>query len=1011
LTTAERPSVSAGDPDDSPYVPVPVLIAQQAARTPDRPAMTYQHSTLTYAELDGLAAGLADELATAGVSRGDLVPMLLVNSLELPVACLALLKLGAAFVPLDPLWPEQRVLAALDVLAVRVVLHGPFRPPAGHFGEPFEVDLRRISRGDRSGVESGPAEPSYGIFTSGTTGTPKCAVNTHGGLANRFRFMTRYFQATGEEVVLQNSKHTFDSSLWQLLWPLTLGGHVILPAHREFLDLHRTVDLIAEHRVTASDFVSSIFNALVTLVEGEPELLPALSSLRWLVVGSEPVNHRAVRTLTGLLPDLRVTNGYGPTETAIGMAFHPMSDADGDLVPLGRPIDNCHAAIVDDDLRPVPVGDLGEIMIGGTCVGAGYLNAPGPTARVFVPNPMPDRIPGDRVYLTGDLGRMDERGRLFFAGRKDFQVKIGGMRIELDEIKAVAESCPGVRQAEVLVADEGEEKSLVLFVACGVTPSEDELRTHLRKSLPRTSMPARYFLLVSIPVNDNAKADRAALQALLDNRLALDSDRLRDDSATDLDARVLQSMRSALRLPDLSPTDHFMDAGGDSLKALSVVNTIRAEFGAQQVCAQDLFDHPTAERLALVVRTYQADGSIVESEDELMAADAVIRPYLVGGTVTRQRPRTVLLTGGTGFVGARVAYEILANTDLRLVSLVRAGDDERAQRRQIDVLAERGWWDPAFADRLTAYTADLALPRMALPDDIWDTLAQECDLVLHSAAMVNFLYDYRAHRRTNVLGTSELLDLAMSGRPAPLHHVSTLAALQSATAGVTGPLAEDCDVLAIDPPPGGYNRSKWVTERRLAWARRDGVLVTVLRLGEVMPAADNGVPNTSALSHLLLSAFRRLGVAPDVDIWSDYTPVDYAARRIVAVALDPAAWGSTFNIRHPRRVSFTRLLPQLTPVSCTDFLATLAEAAGSHDREPAMLAALLPQPGELVEDELREVFAEVLTDNVTRYDGKLSAVASRGWGLEEDSLDPSIAAYQRYLQARQPMTERQAAPA
>ncbi|TCO60863.1 non-ribosomal peptide synthetase [Actinocrispum wychmicini] len=990
------PSVSAGDPDDTPYVPVSELIARQALATPDRPAITCHHNTLTYRKLDELAGGLAGKLAAAGVRRGDLVPVLMVNSLELPVACLALMKLGAAFVPLDPLWPVQRVLAALDVLTCPIVLHGPTAPPDGHHGRPFEVDVRRIPLARRPPLAMGPDEPAYGIFTSGTTGTPKCAVNTHGGLANRFRFMTRYFRATGDEVVLQNSKHTFDSSLWQLLWPLTGGGHVILPAHREFLDLHRTVDLIAEHRVTASDFVSSIFNALVTLVQGEPELLPRLSSLRWLIVGSEPVNLRAVRTLTTLLPDLKVTNGYGPTETAIGMAFHPMSDADGDLVPLGRPIDNCHAAIVDDDLRPVPIGDLGEIMIGGACVGAGYVHAAGATARAFVPNPLRPEIPGDRVYLTGDLGRMDAHGRLFYGGRKDFQVKIGGMRIELDEIKAVAESCPGVRQAEVLVADEDGEKSLALFVACGIQPTEDKLRAHLSRSLPRTSMPARYFFLVSIPVNDNAKADRDELAVLLDKRLALDADRLRDDeSATDLDARVLQSMRSALRRPDLSATDHFMDAGGDSLKALTVVNTIRAEFGVQEVCAQDLFDHPTAERLALVVRTYQADDTIVRSEEDLMTADARSEPDMPITTATREPPRTVLLTGATGFVGARIAYDILAGTDLRLVCLARAGDDDRATRRVVDVLAGRGWWDPAFADRLTGFAADLALPRLALADPVWDRLAEDCDLIMHSAALVNFLYDYRAHRRANVLGTTEVLRLAMSGRPAPLHYVSTLAALQSATDRAT-PLAEDVDVVTVDAPPGGYNRSKWVIERRLALARQRGALVTVLRLGEVMPA-DNGIPNTSALSHLLLTAFHRMGVVPDVDIWSDYTPVDYAARRLVAAALDPTTWGATLNIRHSDRVDFTRLLPGLTTVSCTDFLAALAD---TQDREPGLLAAFLPKPGELTETELRAVFSEVLTDNVTRYDGTQAEAAQRGWELGHESLDPSITAYRRYLAGR-----------
>jgi non-ribosomal peptide synthetase component F len=227
----------------------------------------------------------------------------------------------------------------------------------------------------------------YGIFTSGTTGVPKCALNRHGGLAKRFAFMTRYFAATGDEIVLQNSGHTYDSSLWQLCWPLTTGGRTVLPVQGEFLNLHRTIDTIAHYGVTATDFVSSIFSALVATVDGDERAQRKLSCLRHVVVGGEEINPRAVHRMRELLPGLRVTNGYGPTETSIGMIFHPVSASDGETIPLGRPIDNCFAVIVDDELRPLPAGTVGEIAIGGACLGAGYHANPEATAAVFPPPP------------------------------------------------------------------------------------------------------------------------------------------------------------------------------------------------------------------------------------------------------------------------------------------------------------------------------------------------------------------------------------------------------------------------------------------------------------------------------------------------------------------------------------------------------------------------------------------------------------------------------------------------
>src|ERR1700735_3177696 len=208
--------------------------------------------------------------AGRGVGQGDRVATLLVNSLEMPAAYLAMMKLGAVFVPLDPAWPGERLETTLRVLSPRLILCAdPGQAPAGYRRASLPVAAGAVAASPvPPAVALGPADLCYGFFTSGTTGVPKCALNRHGVLANRLRFMTRWVGATREDVVLQNSKHTFDSSLWQLLWPLITGGRTVLPAAGEFLNLQLTIDTIAEHQVTTTDFVSSIFNALVAMVDG-----------------------------------------------------------------------------------------------------------------------------------------------------------------------------------------------------------------------------------------------------------------------------------------------------------------------------------------------------------------------------------------------------------------------------------------------------------------------------------------------------------------------------------------------------------------------------------------------------------------------------------------------------------------------------------------------------------------------------------------------------------------------
>jgi len=995
--------------DDGPFRPVPALIEDMAAGHPGRTAVCYGGRTLSYAELDRLANGIAAAAADRGVVKGDRVATLLVNSLEMPAAYLAMMKLGAVFVPLDPAWPGERLETTLRVLAPRLILCAdPGQVPAGYGPASLPVAAGVVALSPVSpAVALGPGDLCYGFFTSGTTGVPKCALNRHGGLANRLRFMTRWFGATGDDVVLQNSKHTFDSSLWQLLWPLITGGRTVLPAAGEFLNLQVTIDTIAEHQVTTTDFVSSIFNALVAMVDGNEPAVRKLASLRYLIVGSEEINARAVHRMRAMLPGLAVTNGYGPTETTIGMVFHLVSDADGDMIPIGRPIDNCYVTVLGRDRAPLPRGQVGEIAIGGACVGAGYHGDAAATARSFIVNRFPGRIPGDRLYLSGDFGYLDERGRLFFSGRKDFQVKIGGVRIELGEIEAAAQQGPGVYQAKALVAERDGIKSLGLFAAGSDRLTADGLRDHLQRSLPRTSVPRHCIVMPRMPLSEGGKVDWRELQAMLESRLDADAAGLAGLAAAaepeSWPGLTLRAFRVALGQPGLAGDTDFMEAGGDSLRALIAVRMLSDECGVPDLCVLDLIEHPTAETLAELIATREPSTAAAEAEAGQMARDAALGPNVVVRPAPPGGLRTVLVTGATGFVGSRLVHDLLAGTELRVRCLARADTDDEAAERVAGALAERELWEPGFAGRLEGYAGDLGRPGLGLDEAAWDHLARTCDLVLHNGALVNLLFSYAAHRASNVLGTGELLRLAMAARPVPLHYVSTLSAVQAQAMRRVTRLAED-DPSAATPPERGYSRSKWVAERYLAQARRRGAAVTVLRLGEVLPGGDRVHPNTRALTHLLLSAIHRLGVAPDAVIRSDYTPVDYATARIVAAVLDRAAWGRVLHVFHPQSVDFAAALAEAGApggrVSCAEFLGRLRDAAGqTGDRELAALSALLPAPGAGDEAALRRELAGLLTDNASLYRKDECRRLEERWQLTDPDLRGPIAAYRDYLAA------------
>ncbi len=991
--------------EGGPFRAIPRLIEANAALHPDRPAYAYGGQTLTYGEFDRLANGFAAALAARGIGKGDVVPVVLDNGLELPVAYHALMKLGAAFVPFDSAWPPERTKAALGILAPgTIVCADAAALPEAYQERGLPLALNGLApRARRPDVELDGADPIYGIFTSGTTGTPKCALNLHAGLANRFAFMTRYFGAGGDEVVLQNSKHTFDSSVWQLFWPLTFGGRTVIPAQGEFLNLDTTIDTIAAHGITMTDFVPSIFNVMVSIAERDPSALRKLASLRRLIVGGEEMNPQMVHKLRMLLPQIRVTNGYGPTEASIGMVFHTVEPADGEAIPLGRPIDNCCAVVLDDEGRLLPPGAVGEIVIGGVCLGSGYFADPGRTAAAFVANPFPE-LPGERLYRTGDLGYFGPDGKLYFLGRSDFQVKVGGVRIELGELEAAAESCPHVRTAKVVVTQADGEKVLAVFAAGDERLAESALREHMRALLPRTSLPRHYVVLAEMPLSDNGKVDRRALQSMLNRKLADAALSLAaaEPAGRELD-RVLHVFRSVLREAAFGAEDDFLDAGGDSIQALAVVQRLHTALGVR-LGAQDLFENPTPLAMSRLIEDKRS-GADVEAEDDpvLMARDAVvpgsiaIEPAALDG-----RLETVLVTGATGFVGSRIVHELLRRTALRVICLSRARDDAGALRRVVGALAEKGLWEARFADRLEAFAGDLARERLGLAAPVWDGLARECDLLVHNGALVNFLFDYRAHRAPNVLSTHEMLRLALAARPKPLHYVSTLGVLDCEAAHRTEPLPEAFDPSYAVTPNSGYSRSKWVAERCLLDARHKGALVTVFRLGEVMPSADNGLPNPHALTHLLLTAFGRLGVCPAVPLRTDYTPVDQAAARVVAGVTDRAAWGRTLHVFHPRSIALADVLagPGGPPASvgCGEFLSRLERAAdATADPELLRLRALLPHGAD--EAVLEAQFARLLTDNPRLFRADACRELERRGGLPDEPLDDALRAYRAHLAA------------
>ncbi|MFF2136335.1 amino acid adenylation domain-containing protein [Streptomyces sp. NPDC058193] len=564
-------------------------IESRAARTPDATALVYGDTALTYEELNTRANRLARHLRTLGARPGAVVAVSVPRSVELVVSLLAVLKAGAAYLPLDPDYPEQRLTYMLrDAAPVCAVTDR-----AGRLPEDTGTPLVVLDGLDVSGYlwvnpsrPLTPAHPAYVIYTSGSTGRPKGVVVSHGAIDNRLRWMQSAYGLTADDRVLQKTPSSFDVSVWEFFWPLRQGATLVVAEPGGHKDPAYLARLIRERSVTTCHFVPSMLQVFLAEADTGAE---ACGSLRRVFCSGEALPRETADAFGRGLPGVELHNLYGPTEAAVDVTFHAcVPDATGP-VPIGRPVWNTRLYVLDAALQPCPPGVPGELHLAGRQLAEGYLNRPELTASRFVADPFGS--PAQRMYRTGDLAHWTEEGEVVYLGRTDDQVKLRGQRIELGEIETALTARDGVDASCALVReDRPGEQRLVGYITGAADPVA--VRASLAKELPEHMVPAAVVALDAFPLSPNGKLDRRALPAPVfgggaGSRRPSDA---REEALTRLFAQVLDVGR-------VGPDDAFFDLGGTSLLAVRLVARVREEFGAELTIGS-LFASPTPAALA-----------------------------------------------------------------------------------------------------------------------------------------------------------------------------------------------------------------------------------------------------------------------------------------------------------------------------------------------------------------------------------------------------------------------------
>jgi len=633
LPAAERQRLLVEFNDTAAKYPLDKCVHQlfeaEVERAPDALAVIFEGEKLTYGELNNKANRIARRLQALGVGPESLVGISMERSLEMAVAIFGIFKAGGAYVPLDPAYPKDRLAFMAADAGLKVVLtHSRILQELPDIKvTTLCVDKELETSGESDSPVSGDRQQveniAYVIYTSGSTGKPKGVMTPHEAVTNMILWMQATYEMTPADRLLQKTALSFDPSVWEFFWPLVTGATLVMARPYAEKDGDYMVKTLQEQKVTVLQLVPSLLKLLV-----EQEGFENCRDLRYVFCGGEALPAAVCERFLERLPHARLTNVYGPTETTMHVTtWECRKDTLERIVPIGRPVGNTQAYVLDQRMQPVPIGVPGELCIGGVQVARGYLNRPELTAERFIADPF-SKQQGRKLYRTGDLTRFRPDGGIEFLGRIDHQVKIRGYRVELGEIESVLREHSTVADVIVMAREDVPgDKRLIAYVQRKPDQplKSSDLHKHLVAKLPDYMVPSAFVLLDKMPLLSNGKVDREALPAPEYSRQALEEEYVAPRN--EVEEALAKIFAEVLGVEKIGINDNFFLLGGHSLLATQVLTRLR-ETLQSDVPLRRIFEEPTVAGMATAVEEFktQAQDDVIEvisrddKEDEPLAA-------------------------------------------------------------------------------------------------------------------------------------------------------------------------------------------------------------------------------------------------------------------------------------------------------------------------------------------------------------------------------------------------------
>ena len=889
---------------------IPSLFRDAVKHYADRTALYAGNQSYTFAELDAVSNRVANALLTQGIRQGQTV-MYKLRRDEKPIpVMLGILKAGAAFIPIDPAYPQGRIDYIQQNSGSSVMI---VNDPSAE-SEAVQKSIRLLAAQELM-VYADDADPllaippdqlAYCIYTSGTTGNPKGAMLSHKGIVNITHPdnnpVNRDISRCGTGICAIGSV-CFDISLFEFFVPMFNGMFIEFAPEQAMTDPDSLAALILRH---GANMIHCTPSRLTAYLNNE-HFVRALEAVEVILVAGE----RVPRSLVDELRDrygIRIYNGYGPTETTIGATI---TEA-GDNSTIGKPIGNTGIMILDSKGRMVPFGAIGEIYIYGTGLGMGYKNLPEETAKRFV------TYYGIPMYKTGDLGRLLEDGRIVYHGRNDFQVKIRGLRIELSEIENCIGSFEGIANVCVQVRKIGISDHIAAFYSVKENADVDEaaLKEYASHHLTLYMVPDLFKRLDTIPQTPGGKTDLKALAAI-----PLEIVRVYRAPENPVQEAICRAFSKTLDAEQVGITDSFYDLGGDSLHTAEVVHNIEDTLPGIEIAYEDIFKYPTPEMLAQYLYLKQAEAER-NKPNPLRSLDYAGFSEILEQNHFDEKPvqhslGNVLLTGASGFLGIHVLAELLKKPDLwdQIYCIVRPNRRQNPEQRLRTMLFyfEDKDCSEFYGTRLLALDGDISEPQIfAEPFD------GKLDTVINCAANVSHFAFDDALERTNVGGTANLIGLCRKHNAA-IVHISTISVGGVYPEHDVSLTLTERDLFVGQEIRNQYILSKFMAEYHLLRAAADvHIPVKIMRVGNLQGRISDGEFQVNRQNNAFtrqIASYVRIGMVPESTYHStvNFSPVDDVARMIVALSTLPEQY-SVFHVFPPKEVGYEQIFRSLKTI-------------------------------------------------------------------------------------------------